>query len=147
VIDAEVVEVTTSHPSLDEVLSVIRVLREHVSLDELRARFETGAGEGYRLVGVRATDGWKAAAGFHIFTNFINGRILYVDDLVTVADERSRGFGKLLNDFLKGVARRESCATIELDSAVHRHAAHRFYLRERYDIVSHHFSQRLKEDG
>jgi GNAT superfamily N-acetyltransferase len=113
----------------------------------LEARFRTGATEGYRLVGLRDDDGWKAAAGFRIHTNFINGRILYVDDLVTVADARSRGYGRLLNDFLIGLARRESCATIELDSAVHRHDAHRFYLRERYDILAHHFGRRLEEDG
>jgi GNAT superfamily N-acetyltransferase len=126
---------------------VIHVLREHVDPDELRARFETGAAEGYRVVGVRDEEGWKAAAGFRIYTNFINGRILYVDDLVTVSDARSRGYGKKLNDYLVELAIRESCSTIELDSSVHRHDAHRFYLRERYEISAHHFSKRLKEDG
>jgi GNAT superfamily N-acetyltransferase len=142
---AEVVEVTPGDPLLPDVLAVIHVLRDHVPLDELRARFETGAREGYRLVGVRAADGWKGAAGFRVYTNLINGRVLYVDDLVTVAAARSRGYGKLLNDYLVDLARRESCATIELDSHVRRHDAHRFYLRERYDIVSHHFSRWLKE--
>jgi GNAT superfamily N-acetyltransferase len=125
------------------VLEVVRVLRDHVPLDELRRRFAAGAPEGYRLVGLRDETGWKAAAGFHVFTNFNNGKILYVDDLVSVADFRSRGFGRLLHDHLKEIARAEGCATIELDSGVQRHDAHRFYLRERYAISSHHFSQRL----
>jgi GNAT superfamily N-acetyltransferase len=128
------------------VLVVLQVLREHVPLDELERRFEVGSDEGYRVVGVRDEGGWKAAAGFHVFTNFNNGRILYVDDLVTVGDARSKGYGKLLNGYLMEVAREEGCATIELDSAVTRHAAHRFYLRERYDITAHHFSQRLEGD-
>jgi GNAT superfamily N-acetyltransferase len=122
---------------------VIHVLRDHVQLDELRRRFESGATEGYRLIGVRDDNSWKAAAGFHVFTNYNNGKILYVDDLVTVADGRSRGYGRLLHDHLKELARSEGCATIELDSGVQRHDAHRFYLRERYEISSHHFSQRL----
>ncbi len=130
-------------PELDGVLGVIHVLRDHVPLPELRVRFERGAAEGYRLIGVRAGDAWKAAAGFHVFTNFNNGRILYVDDLVTISDGRSQGFGRRLNEHLVQLARREGCATIELDSGVQRHDAHRFYLRERYHISSHHFSRRL----
>ena len=71
------------------------MLRDHVTLEELRRRWETGAPEGYRLLGLRdvsVRDGnaWKAAAGFRVYTNFINGRILYVDDLVTVDDSRSQ---------------------------------------------------------
>lgn len=123
---------------------MIHVLRDHVALPELRRRFEDGAADGYRLVGLRAGGGWRAAAGFHVFTNFNNGRILYVDDLVTVADGRSRGYGKLLNDHLVALAGAEGCATIELDSGVQRHDAHRFYLRERYVISSHHFTRRLR---
>ena len=122
---------------------MIHVLRDHVPLDELRRRWETGIPEGYRLIGVREGNTWKAAAGFRIYTNFINGKILYVDDLVTVGDSRSQGFGKLLNAHLIELAKSEGCATIELDSSVIRHDAHRFYLRERYDIAAHHFTQRL----
>jgi GNAT superfamily N-acetyltransferase len=113
-------------------------------VDELQRRFEAGASEGYRVVGVRDRGAWKAAAGFHIFTNFNNGRILYVDDLVTIQESRSKGYGKFLNDHLVQLARNAGCASIELDSGVHRHDAHRFYLRERYDISSHHFSRRLE---
>ena len=124
-------------------LAVIHVLRDHVEPEELQRRWETGVPEGYRLIGVRDGEGWKAAAGFHVFTNFNSGKILYVDDLVTVGESRSRGFGKLLHDHLVELARSEGCATIELDSGVHRHDAHRFYLRERYDISAHHFAQKL----
>ena len=124
-------------------LEVIHVLRDHVSLEELRRRWEAGVTEGYRLIGLRDGSSWKAAAGFRIHTNTINGKILYVDDLVTVDDSRSRGFGKLLNEHLVELARNEGCATIELDSSVVRHDAHRFYLRERYDIAAHHFVRRL----
>lgn len=127
-------------------LRVLGHLRDHVEHAELRRRFEEGAPEGYRLAAVRDRGGWKAAAGFHVFTNLNNGKILYVDDLVTISDVRSRGYGKLLNGYLVDLARREGCATIELDSGVQRHDAHRFYLRERYDITSHHFGRRLKEE-
>ncbi len=37
-------------------------------------------------------------------------------------------------------ARELGCELLHLDSGVQRHAAHRFDLRERFDIASHHFS-------
>jgi hypothetical protein len=36
---------------------------------------------------------------------------------------------------------------LDLDSGVQRHDAHRFYLRERMHISSHHFTKRLDESG
>jgi GNAT superfamily N-acetyltransferase len=141
-------EVRPGDELAEQVLEVIHVLRDHVSLEELHRRWEAAVPEGYRLIGVRDVgvrdkSPWKAAAGFRVHTNTINGKILYVDDLVTVGDSRSRGFGKLLNEHLMELARSEGCATIELDSSVVRHDAHRFYLRERYDIAAHHFVRRL----
>lgn len=124
-------------------LEVVRVLRDHLTVEGLRERFETGAPEGYRLIGLRADGAWRAAAGFRVYTNFVSGRIIYVDDLVTTSDERSKGYGKAMNDHLMELARSEGCTTLNLDSAVHRHRAHRFYLREGYDISAHHFSQKL----
>ncbi len=41
-------------------------------------------------------------------------------------------------------ARDAGCAVVDLDSGVQRHGAHRFYLRERMDITSHHFAKRVQ---
>ena len=43
-------------------------------------------------------------------------------------------------DWLKCHARENECEQIHLDSGVQRFPAHRFYLREGFDIASHHFS-------
>jgi len=85
-----------------------------------------------------------AVAGYRLMENLVAGRHLYVDDLVTGESERSRGYGKLLLDWLKAEARAAGCAELHLDSGVQRHAAHRFYLRERMHISSYHFRLALE---
>ncbi len=40
-------------------------------------------------------------------TNFVNGKHLYVDDLVTASRWRSHGYGRRLNDHLVETAARE----------------------------------------
>jgi hypothetical protein len=41
-------------------------------------------------------------------------------------------------------ARAEGCAEFHLDSGVEKFGAHRFYLRNRMNISSHHFSLKLR---
>jgi predicted GNAT superfamily acetyltransferase len=68
---------------------------------------------------------------------------MYVDDLVTSDRNRSKGYGRMLNQHLHEVARANGCATVQLDSGTQRKEAHRFYLRERYDITSFHFCSKV----
>jgi len=86
----------------------------------------------------------KAVAGFRISENLAYGKFLYVDDLVSKTEDRSKGYGGALFDWLVALAREHECDQFHLDSGVHRFAAHRFYLTKRMDISSHHFVLKLK---
>ena len=107
------------------------------------ARVQRQQAAGYQLVCLEAAGEVRAAAGFRFLEKLSAGRFLYVDDLVTRAVDGSKGYGRLLLAWLEDHARQAGCATLELDSGVQRHTAHRFYLRERMDITSHHFVRKL----
>ena len=135
----ELVEVAPGDERLPAVFEVMRELRDQRSDDELHELYEAGYPDGYRVVGLFDDGECRAAAGYRVMTNFVSGRHLYVDDLVTGERWRSHGYGKQLNDHLSDTAAREGCEWIQLDSAVHRRKAHRFYFREGYSIASFHF--------
>lgn len=119
---------------------VIAELRPHLLVEQFVERVRRQQREsGYQLAFVE-DDGVKAAAGFRLGEFLAWGKILYVDDLVSTATERSKGHGKLLLDWLVAHARSAGCAQLHLDSGVQRFEAHRFYLRERMIISAHHFS-------
>lgn len=99
--------------------------------------------EGYRLAFIADKDAVVAVAGYRIFTSLFMGKNLYVDDLVTASDSRSRGYGKILIDWLRDLARESGCTHLHLDSGTQRHRAHRFYFRQGMDIASFHFSEKL----
>ncbi len=48
-----------------------------------------------------------------------------------------------LLDWIGRYGKERGCTSLHLDSGVQRHAAHRFYLRERMDIVFYHFRKAL----
>jgi len=72
------------------------------------------------------------------------GKYLEIEDLVSKSDERSKGYGGQLFDWLIERAEENHCDQIRLVSRVTRFNAHRFYLRKRMNIEAHYFSMNLK---
>ena len=99
---------------------------------------------GYELASLEDDGAVQAVAGFRIAEFLAWGTILYVDDLVTTSAVRSLGGGGELFAWLVERARAAGCDELHLDSGVQRFGAHRFYLRQRMEITSHHFSLKLK---
>lgn len=119
-------------------------LRPHLREDDFVARIQRQQrNHGYRLAILEEEGAVRAVAGYRIGESLAWGRFLYVDDLVTAASVRFRGYGQQLLDWLLAEARREGCEQLHLDSGVQRHPAHGFYLKNRLHITSHHFTRVL----
>lgn len=134
----------TTDAEIASTFATMHELRPHLKEDEylptVRRMRET---DGFRLAAVIEAEARPCVAGFRIGENLVYGKYIYVDDLITLPSARSRGHGKAMIDWLAGLARKTGCQVLHLDSGVQRFSAHRFYLRERLDIVGHHFMMRL----
>jgi len=97
--------------------------------------------QGYRLVASLADGVAVSAGGFRRLHTLAWGDLLYIDDLVTLEAHRGRGHASRLLEWILEEARRLGCVQVHLDSAPHRHPAHRLYLSEGYHISSFHFSR------
>jgi GNAT superfamily N-acetyltransferase len=119
---------------------VMKELRPHFQdvekfIDQVRRQ----QAEGYQLVFLEDKNDVRAVAGYRILESLFSGKFVYVDDLVTLPADRSRGFGGMLLDWLIAQAQEKGCAHLELDSGVQRFDAHRFYFLKRMSISSYHF--------
>jgi len=115
-------------------------LRPHLEAAEFVNRVRRQAEGGYQIAFLETGDGVKAVAGFRITEMLVRGRFMYVDDLVTDENSRSKGYGAALLDWLSEHALENQCTFLELDSGVQRAGAHRFYFSQRMTISSYHFS-------
>jgi len=106
-----------------------------------RVRFQQSSG--YRIAALRDGGEPLALAGFRIADNLAWGRFLYIDDLVTLPEARSKGYGSKLLAWLSQLAKSKGAQAIHLESGTSRTEAHRFYAREGFEISSFHFKRTL----
>ncbi|WP_310489698.1 GNAT family N-acetyltransferase [Chamaesiphon sp. VAR_69_metabat_338] len=133
--------------SIEEITAcfpVIRELRTHLEIADFITQVQRQQQQfNYQLIYLRVDDSIQTVAGFRMSESLAWGKFLYVDDLVSRSESRSHGYGTKLFNWLVNYARSQDCQQLTLDSGVQRFAAHRFYLRYRMQISSHHFSIEL----
>lgn len=122
---------------------IMHQVREDLSEKDLSKIISEQIKNGYKLAYVLSDDQVICVAGFSILQKLSLGKHLYIDDFVTDKSVKSTDAGKALLDFLKIYAKQQECKSIELDSLVQRYDAHKFYLSQDMQIVSHHFSIQL----
>lgn len=138
------IELAETDAQIAATFDVMQQLRPHLE----RAAYvpmvrDMMATEGFRLVAAIDDDEVRAVAGYRFMTMLYCGRLLYLDDLVSDEQFRSRGYGKALLDWLKEEARRHGCSELQLISRTVRESAHRFYFREGLGIECFQFRTKL----
>lgn len=137
------IEIADSDERISRCLPVMQQLRPHLVEAAFVGKVRAQQKSGYVLAYLEDQGQVLAAAGFRMIENLVSDKLLYVDDLVTLEGQRSRGHGRAIFDWLVARARQDGCGYMELDSGVQRFAAHRFYLTHRMIISAHHFRLKL----
>lgn len=129
---------------IERCFPVMQSLRPHLVQTEFVSRIRQQEQQyGYRLAYLEDGGNIKTLAGFRISECLALSRFLYVDDLVTQASDRFQGYGEAMFDWLVEQAKFYSCNQLHLDSGVQRFDAHRFYLKKRMEITSHHLAMKI----
>jgi GNAT superfamily N-acetyltransferase len=137
------IRLNESSSQILECFPVLAQLRPHLKQENFVEQVQRQKQSGYQLVSLKQEDRVVAVAGFVISECLAWGKYLYVYDLVVDEAVRSKGDGQALFKWLIELAKHHDCGRLELDSGVQRFEAHRFYLRQRMSITSHHFSLNL----
>jgi len=119
-----------------------RQLRPQLPVDYPDKMQRVFAGGGRLLIAANG-DRVCGVAVWRMFENTFVGRQLYVDDLVTDAEQRSHGIGNALLARCEDIARDLDCLALVLDSGVQRSQAHKFYFREGLVVSAFNFSKSL----
>lgn len=139
------IRIAKSEADVRKCFPVMNQLRTKLEEPEFLARVKRQRDAfGYTLAFLEEDGKILTVAGFRMSECLFHGKYLYIDDLVTDGEARSKGCGDKMFDWIVRYARGNACQEICLESGVQRFDAHRFYLRKRMKISSHHFSLDLR---
>ncbi|KUP08459.1 acetyltransferase [Bacillus coahuilensis m2-6] len=118
---------TIDENNLLDTFSLFTQLRTDLSQQEYKDLFKVMKSEGYQMIGLVDKGDIKVLAGYAIRTNFYNKRHLYLYDLVAATEDRSKGYGNKMMQYLEQIASVNDCKFVALESGLMRVDAHRFY--------------------
>lgn len=131
---------------ISEAYPVMKQLRSH--LDEktyIDLVTEAKEKDSYRMYALIDDGDIVAVIGFKPMITLYYGKFIWVCDLVTDAEIRSKGYGEKLLTYVHEWAKDRGCESVALSSGLKRKGAHRFYEeRMDYDRVSYVFKKELE---
>ena len=125
---------------------VMKQLRTH--LDEeayMDLVLEAQVKDRYKIFALFEEEKIVAVTGFKPMITLYYGRFVWVCDLVTDSGSRSKGYGKVLLEFVHEWTEENGYDSVALSSGLEKTDAHRFYEDKMdYDKVSYVFKTDLK---
>lgn len=122
---------------------LLKLLRPHLNVKDFVEKIREQEEEGYHLIYIGDDEGVKSVAGYRMGRFLAWGKILMVDDLITLPEARGIGFGTHLLKWLKGEAKKNGCEGIHLDTGIDQGDSHRLYLNLGMKIDCLHLSMKL----
>ncbi|MED0669431.1 GNAT family N-acetyltransferase [Aneurinibacillus aneurinilyticus] len=128
-----------------EAYPVMKQLRTHLDEDQfLQLIQEAAQKEDYKMAALYENEKMVAVTGFMPMITLYNGRFIWICDLVTDSNNRSKGYGEALLNYVHNWSKENGYDIVSLSSGLQRIDAHRFYENKmEYDKVSYVFLKRL----
>lgn len=106
----------------------MKELRPHLRFEEYLAIYnESHLADGYQIVAIEDEEKNLAVMGYRFLSDFVRGRYLYIDDLVSTVDSRSKGLGSQLLEFAEEIANKNNCKTLRLCTGIDNQRGMKFY--------------------
>lgn len=137
------IQLAASDEDILKCREVILELRPHLKEENFVFITRRMFSEGTKMVFIEENGRAVAAGVFRINYYYHRGKNIYIDDLTTLPESRSKGYGKKILDWIKQYGIDHEVANIHLDSGTHRVGAHKLYLNYGFKITSFHFAMDL----
>lgn len=123
---------------------IVKQLRTHLGEETYLKLINGMREEGYKLFALYINSEIVSVIGVIKLTNLYYGKHVWINDLVTDINKRSKGYGEILLSFIKEWAKENDCEVVALSSGLQRLEAHKFYeLKMEFDKASYVFKYQL----
>lgn len=107
---------------------VMKELRPHLSFEDYVSIYqESHTADGYQIVAVEIDSQIVAVMGYRFLSDFVRGKHVYVDDLVSTEKARSQGIGAELLKIAEKIAEENGCQSLRLCTGIENERGIKFY--------------------
>jgi GNAT superfamily N-acetyltransferase len=137
------VKIASNDEEISSCFETMSLLRPGLQAENFVSQVKAMKEEGYVLLYIQDGERVVAVAGYRILTMLYAGKLLYIDDLVTIESHRGKGYASRLLYHVYQRARQKNCISVQLDSGYARTEAHKLYFKEKFSINAFHFTRQL----
>lgn len=113
---------------LERFYPVMKELRPHLSFDDYISIYnEAHKSDGYEIVAIEENGKVQAVMGYRFLSDYVRGRHLYIDDLVSTESSRSKGFGAELLKYAEEIAKQNGIKALRLCTGIENERGVKFY--------------------
>lgn len=139
-------ELTTVAEMLQNI-ELMRFLYPTFSLEKYESYLNEMVPHNYKQLGIYENEICVAVTGFWTGTKLWSGKYIEIDNFIVHPDQRSKGLGKMMTDYIDAKAKELGCSMIVLDAFTANFTAHRFYYNQGYGPKGFHFVKIINEGG
>ena len=119
-----------SEKDLRAVYPVLKELRKGLSLKNfLQLYAQARSKNDYQMQMAFDNERILGLMGYRILFDFLHGKHLYIDDLVTTERERSKGLGAAFLQLAIQIARENGCGNLRLSTGIENELGKKFYVK------------------
>lgn len=134
----------SSIEDLKKCFPLLLQLRPHLTEESFFKLYEEAHKlDGYRIVVLEQDHQFLALMGYRWTTDFIRGRHIYIDDLVTDQNHQSNGLGAEVLRYAEDLALQNNCKTLRLCAGTENERGIQFYQRNGWTLRAHAFVKKI----
>lgn len=129
---------------LKRFFELLKELRPHLTFDSFRQIFsEAQKTSNYQIIGLEDETGLVALMGYRILHDFVHGKHIYIDDLVSKEASRSKGYGTILLEHAEEIAKENGCTNLRLCTGIENEAGKKFYQKNNWNLRAVVFKKKI----
>jgi ribosomal protein S18 acetylase RimI-like enzyme len=134
-----------SSADLEKCYPIMKELRKDLSLpDFLELYNKAHQHNSYEIIAIEKDGALLSVMGYRILYDFVHGKHLYIDDLVSSETHRSKGLGTLLIKHAEELAKEMGCRGLRLCTGIENESAKKFYERNLWNLRAVVYKKKIK---
>ncbi|MDZ4663078.1 MAG: GNAT family N-acetyltransferase [Pseudomonadota bacterium] len=138
--------VARTSSDLERCFPIIKELRPHLNINDYFSIYEQShKSDGYEIIATEVDGKVLAVMGYRILFDYVRGKHMYVDDLVSTENSRSRGLGAELLNYAESMAKELNCSGLRLCTGIENEGGIKFYEKNGWTKRAFAYSKKIGE--